>query len=81
MDFPLAHGFCVATGTLIGSYIRHPSAVRCFDFNYDHPDRIICGRSDGHITTWDTVSTLVIDDIKPDSDWLVLYRHIFCVDG
>ncbi|KNC98818.1 uncharacterized protein SPPG_05795 [Spizellomyces punctatus DAOM BR117] len=58
------------TGTLVGSYIRHPAAVRCFDFNYGHADRIVCGRSDGHISTWDTLSKLIIDDVKPDPDWV-----------
>ncbi|KAJ3276915.1 hypothetical protein HK104_003585, partial [Borealophlyctis nickersoniae] len=58
------------TGALVGSFIRHPAAVRCFDFNYDRPDRIICGRSDGHVTAWDADTTLQIDDIIPDPDWM-----------
>ncbi|KAI9094644.1 WD40-repeat-containing domain protein [Phlyctochytrium arcticum] len=57
-------------GTLLASYIRHPSAIRCFDFNYDHPDRIVCGRSDGCVATWDTMRELMIDEIKPDPDWV-----------
>ncbi|KAJ3056892.1 hypothetical protein HK097_003052 [Rhizophlyctis rosea] len=58
------------TGALVGSFIRHPAAVRCFDFNYDRPDRIICGRSDGHITAWDVATTLQVDDIIPDPEWM-----------
>ncbi|KAI8904591.1 hypothetical protein DFJ77DRAFT_244630 [Powellomyces hirtus] len=49
--------------------MRHPSAVRCFDFNYAHPERIVCGRSDGNTSTWDTNYSLLLDTIQPDPEW------------
>ncbi|KAI9007366.1 WD40-repeat-containing domain protein [Gaertneriomyces semiglobifer] len=58
------------TGSGLGSIMRHPSAIRSFDFNYSHPNRIVCGRSDGHFTTWDLQETTVIDDVKPDPEWI-----------
>ncbi|KAJ3021171.1 hypothetical protein HKX48_009091 [Thoreauomyces humboldtii] len=57
------------TAALVHSFMRHPSAVRCFDFDYAHPDRIICGTIDGHTSTWDTSYQLKLDDIRPDRDW------------
>ncbi|KAJ3153099.1 hypothetical protein HDU89_000727 [Geranomyces variabilis] len=57
------------TGGLIHSFMRHPSAVRCFDFSHANPDRIICGRGDGNTTTWDTGYSALLDNIEPDAEW------------
>ena len=49
--------------------MRHPAAVRSFDFNYDNPDLVVCGRLDGHVSVWNTANSLQIDNIIPDSEW------------
>ena len=49
--------------------MRHPSAVRAFDFNYDNPNQIYCARNDGHISIWNTEYLMRIDNIEPDLQW------------
>jgi hypothetical protein len=58
-------------GTLISSYIRHSSSIRSFSFFPERPDRIVCGRGDGNVTTWDLSVKGVVDNIIPDPDWYV----------
>ncbi|KAI9203334.1 WD40-repeat-containing domain protein [Polychytrium aggregatum] len=55
------------TGTILASFMRHSSAIRTFDFG--HEARIVCGRNDGQMTTWDTSRMSHIDNILPDPDW------------
>ncbi|KAJ3257903.1 hypothetical protein HK103_004194 [Boothiomyces macroporosus] len=43
------------SGHQLNTCMRHPSAVRTFDFNYDNPDLVLCGRND--------------DNIAPDPSW------------
>ena len=50
--------------------MRHSFAVKCLDFNYNSPNLVVCGRSDGHMTVWDTNHSLRIDNISPDPDWM-----------
>ena len=57
------------TGELVKSFIKHPSSVRGFDFNYDIPSQIYCGCSDGHVRVWNTEFSLRMDDIMPDPEW------------
>ncbi|KAH9267221.1 hypothetical protein BASA84_000763 [Batrachochytrium salamandrivorans] len=57
-------------GTLLSTCMRHPSAVRSFDFNFGSPDTVVCGRADGHITVWNAQSALRIDNIMPDPEWM-----------
>ena len=56
--------------------MRHPSAVRCFDFNYAKPDLVVCGCNDGHITVWNTLEGLKIDEIIPENELLALDNTI-----
>jgi hypothetical protein len=57
------------TGTITSSCMRHPSAVRTFDFNYDRPDIVVCGRNDGFVTVWDTKESIRMDEIAPEPIW------------
>jgi hypothetical protein len=54
------------TGTVVSSCMRHPSAVLSFDFNYDRPDMVVCGRNDGFVTAWNTDASVRMDEIAPD---------------
>lgn len=56
-------------GTAISSFMRHPSAVRAFDFNYDSPNQVYCARNDGHISVWNTDYMMRMDNIEPDPQW------------
>ncbi|KAJ3191737.1 TOR complex subunit lst8 [Irineochytrium annulatum] len=58
------------SGTCLSSFIRHSAAVRCFALYPDRPDRVMCGRSDGNITTWDVTVKSTVDNIMPDPDWV-----------
>lgn len=49
--------------------MRHSSAVRTFDFNYDNEQLTICGQTDGNITAWNTKFSIRIDNIAPDPQW------------
>ncbi|KAJ3275010.1 hypothetical protein HDV01_001516 [Terramyces sp. JEL0728] len=57
------------TGQQVNSCMRHPSAVRSFDFNFDNPDLVLCGRNDGHVTVWNTLVEMKMDNIAPDPAW------------
>lgn len=64
------------SGHQLNTCMRHPSAVRTFDFNYDNPDLVLCGRNDGNVTVWNTLvemrmgnSLLISDNIAPDPSW------------
>ncbi|KAJ3410356.1 hypothetical protein HDV05_003859 [Chytridiales sp. JEL 0842] len=57
-------------GTLIASYLRHSSSIRTFSFFPERPDRVICGRGDGNVTTWDLSVKGIVDNIIPDPDWI-----------
>lgn len=59
------------TGDLLRSFMKHPSSVRTFDFNYDVPSQIFCGRTDGHITVWNMDHLLRMDDVTPEPEWCV----------
>ncbi|KAL2918171.1 hypothetical protein HK105_202098 [Polyrhizophydium stewartii] len=56
--------------TLLNSCMRHPFAVRSFDFNYETPELVVCGRGDGHVTVWNVQHSLRIDNIMPDPEWM-----------
>ncbi|KAI8930281.1 WD40-repeat-containing domain protein [Entophlyctis helioformis] len=58
------------SGAIVNSCMRHPSAIRSFDFNYDRPELVVCGRSDGHVTVWNVQHSLRIDNIMPDPSWM-----------
>ncbi|KAJ3331974.1 hypothetical protein HDU76_001648 [Blyttiomyces sp. JEL0837] len=58
------------TGTILSSVIRYPSAVKSFIFLPSRPEKILCGRNDGHVTAWDTTVKGIVDDILPDPDWV-----------
>ncbi|KAI8894447.1 WD40-repeat-containing domain protein [Globomyces pollinis-pini] len=60
------------TGNQLNSCMRHPAAVRTFDFNYDNPDLVLCGRVDGNVTAWNTLQSMRMDNIAPDPSWLQL---------
>ncbi len=57
------------TGTPISSFMRHPSAVRAFDFDIDFPNQVYCARNDGHISVWNTDYLMRMDNIEPDPQW------------
>jgi WD40 repeat protein len=57
------------TGTITSSCMRHPASVRTFDFNYDRPDLVVCGRNDGFVTVWNTAASIRMDEISPDPIW------------
>lgn len=49
--------------------MRHSSAVRTFDFNYDNLCLCVCGQTNGTITAWNTKFSIRIDNIIPDPLW------------
>lgn len=49
--------------------LRHPAAVRCFEISPTQPDRMVVGRHDGGITTWDLPKMKVVDNIEHDPSW------------
>ncbi|KAI8823149.1 WD40-repeat-containing domain protein [Fimicolochytrium jonesii] len=54
------------TGTLVHTFIRHPTSIRCLDLT---PARLITGRADGHASAWDTTHEVLIDSIAPEPHW------------
>lgn len=60
------------TGTVLNSSMRHPAAVKSFDFNFDKPELIVCGRNDGAFTVWNTQDSIKIDEILPDPSWVTV---------
>lgn len=52
------------------SFMKHPAAVRGFDFNFDTPEQIYCARADGYTTIWNLDYLLRMDNIVPDDEWL-----------
>ncbi|KAL5032823.1 hypothetical protein BDEG_20886 [Batrachochytrium dendrobatidis JEL423] len=58
------------SGSMINTCMRHPFAVRSFDFNFERPEIIVCGRSDGYVTVWNIDHFLRIDNIIPDPNWM-----------
>jgi WD40 repeat protein len=60
------------SGTAISSFMRHPSAVRAFDFiTFDFPIQVYCGRNDGYISVWNTDYLMRMDNIEPDTQWQI----------
>ena len=57
------------SGIVLNSCMRHPAAVRTFDFNYDRSHMVVCGRNDGHVTVWNTNASVRMDEIEPDPTW------------
>lgn len=60
------------SSTLISSIMRHPSAVRTFDFNYTKPDLIICGCNDGRVAAWNLNQNVKFDEILPETELIAL---------
>jgi WD40 repeat protein len=57
------------SGTCISSFMRHPSAVRAFDFNYDVSNQLFCARNDGYISVWNTEYMMRMENIEPEPKW------------
>jgi WD40 repeat protein len=54
---------------ITGSFIRHKSATRAFDVNWHmNPSRIVCGQTDGEISSWDLSEKAVIDTIAGEPE-------------
>lgn len=52
---------------ITGSFIRHKSGCHAFDINEAaNPSKLICGQSDGEITSWDLYEKSSIDHVSGD---------------
>jgi WD40 repeat protein len=56
-------------GKISGRFIRHKSACRAFDINWrSNPTRLVCGQTDGDISSWDLTENAVIDTIHGEPE-------------
>lgn len=51
--------------------MKHSTAIRCYDFNYNNPELVVCGRNDGGISVWNTDENVLIDEISPEPSHFV----------
>lgn len=58
------------SGKIHSRFMRHPSAVRCFEMPMSQQERVIAGRADGALTVWDRSDACIIDRIEPEPEFL-----------
>jgi WD40 repeat protein len=51
--------------------MKHSTAIRCYDFNYNNPELVVCGRNDGGISVWNIDENVMIDEISPEPTYFV----------
>ncbi len=56
-------------GHILHNFMRHPAAVRDFDFFEFEYYRFLTARADGYVSAWDAKHMRNIENLMPDPEW------------